>query len=53
MKYQISLMLKQYCGEIVNPASGECVIGIMGGAAYAASKHTVVRLAKSAALDFA
>ncbi len=53
MKYQIPLILKQGGGAIVNTSSGAGVIGIKGGAAYAASKHAVIGMTKSAALDYA
>ena len=54
MKYEIRQMLKQNSGAIVNTAS---VLGLVGSngpsPAYAASKHGVVGLTKSAALSYA
>jgi len=51
MKYEIPLILKQG-GAIVNIVSGAGVKGFPGGA-YVASKHGVVGLSKSAALEYA
>ncbi len=53
MKYQVEQMLKQGGGCIVNNASVAGLVGFQGTAAYVASKHAVVGLTKSAALDYA
>ena len=52
MKYQIRQMLAQGGGAIVNNSSA---LGLVGGGtgAYAASKHAVVGLTKTAALEYA
>lgn len=53
LKYQIPLMLEQGGGAIVNTSSGAGFRGFAGGAAYNASKHAILGLSKTAALDYA
>lgn len=53
MKYELQQMLKQGGGTIVNTASAAGVIGGPGISAYVASKHGVVGLTKTAALEYA
>jgi NAD(P)-dependent dehydrogenase (short-subunit alcohol dehydrogenase family) len=52
MKYEIPAMLKTGGGSIVNTSSGAGVIGMPGAEIYVASKHAVIGLTKSAALEF-
>lgn len=51
MKYEIAAMLKQNSGSIVNIASVQGLVASAGAAIYCASKHGVIGLTKSAALD--
>ncbi|MBD2309972.1 SDR family oxidoreductase [Chroococcidiopsis sp. FACHB-1243] len=53
MKYEIQQMLKQGAGAIVNTSSTTGLIGYPGTAPYTASKHAVMGLTRSAALDYA
>ncbi len=53
MKYEIPQMLKQGSGAIVNTASTAGLVGYPRGSAYVASKHGVVGLTKTAALEYA
>ncbi|AIQ90337.1 MULTISPECIES: SDR family NAD(P)-dependent oxidoreductase [Methylobacterium] len=53
MKQEIAQMLRQGSGVVVNTASGAAIRGVAGGASYAASKHALIGLTKSAALDYA
>jgi NAD(P)-dependent dehydrogenase (short-subunit alcohol dehydrogenase family) len=52
MKYQIRQMLEQGGGAIVNTASIWSFAGAGAQAAYAASKHGVMGLTRSAAIDY-
>ena len=53
LKYEIPQMLKQGGGAIVNTASAAGLVGSRQMSAYVASKHAVVGLTKSAALEYA
>lgn len=53
MKHELAQMVLQGSGVVINTSSGAGVRGVAGGAAYAASKHAIIGLTKSAALDYA
>lgn len=52
MKYQLAQMALQGGGSIVNTASVAGLVGAPKMAAYAASKHAVIGLTKSAAVEY-
>jgi len=52
MRHEIPAMLKSGGGAIVNTSSGLGVIALAGVEIYVASKHAVIGLTKSAALEF-
>src|SRR5438552_7812029 len=53
MKHELSVMLAQGSGSIVNVSSAYGSIGAPGASVYVASKHAVEGLTKSAALEVA
>ena len=53
MKYEIRQMLEQGSGAIVNTASAAGLVGVPSMPDYVASKHAVVGLTKTAALEYA
>lgn len=53
MKYELRHMREQGSGAIANTSSLGGIVGIAGRAAYHASKHGVLGLTKSAALEYA
>jgi NAD(P)-dependent dehydrogenase (short-subunit alcohol dehydrogenase family) len=53
MKYEIPQMLKQGKGTIVNTSSAAGLVGAPSNPAYPASKHGVVGITKSTALEYA
>jgi NAD(P)-dependent dehydrogenase (short-subunit alcohol dehydrogenase family) len=53
MKYEIQQMLSQGSGAIVNNSSTQGLFSYPGNSLYTASKHAVMGLTRSAALDYA
>jgi NAD(P)-dependent dehydrogenase (short-subunit alcohol dehydrogenase family) len=53
LKYEIAQMLRQGGGAIVNVSSNFGLVGSRGMPAYTASKHGVIGLTKTAALEYA
>ncbi len=53
MKSEIAQMVRQGGGVVVNTSSGAGIRGVAGGASYAASKHAIIGMTRSAALDYA
>lgn len=53
MKYQIPRMLRNGGGSIVNCSSVAGLVGFAGSPAYVASKHGLVGLSRTAALEYA
>lgn len=52
MKHELEVMLKQGHGVIINNASMGGLIGFKNGAAYTASKHGVMGMTRTAALEY-
>lgn len=53
LKHEIPLILKQGGGAIVNTSSGAGVIGVADSLAYTGSKHGIIGMTRSVALDYA
>jgi len=52
MKHEIAQMVRHGGGVVVNTSSGAGIRGVAGGASYA-SKHAIIGMTRSAALDYA
>ena len=53
MKYQISEMITNQSGTIVNISSIAGIVGLPNASAYVAAKHGVIGITKTAALEYA
>ncbi|RMF22222.1 MAG: SDR family oxidoreductase, partial [Deltaproteobacteria bacterium] len=53
LKYELAQMRKQGRGVVVNVASGSGIVGTPGLVAYCASKHGILGLTKTAAIEHA
>ena len=53
MKYQINQMVANQSGRIVNISSIAGIVGLPNASAYVASKHGVIGITKTAALEYA
>jgi len=53
MQHELRQMLNQGSGAIVNTSSVGGLVGVKGGCAYSASKHGMIGLTKTAALEYA
>src|SRR6185312_14240512 len=53
MRAELGAMARRRSGSIVNVASGAAALGVAESAAYAASKHAVAGLTRTAAVEYA